>query len=256
MLFDCLVFESKKIMQWPMIQRYNTLKTQLYPAFQAFMSNHFNVQMEPPFEIQIKSMKPAYEVDVVLKDIIPSLQHKSDGLIFTNLSSPYKFGTNPQILKWKPPQQVTVDFQLKIHPRQNVKVDSSGKTLDSHAKPLFQLLQNNRGSEHVSFAWFEMCDDEWEHWKNLGSQLDEQVVECAWHPPSAQNERYPTWHIKRLRSDKKKGNHKSVVAEIMQCMANPVTEQKLLDFVPKIRQAWESPRRMALRDVLYNGVKV
>lgn len=45
----------------------------------------------------VKSMDPAYEVETIIRSKFPTLQHASDGLIFTSPNSAYVHGSDPHM---------------------------------------------------------------------------------------------------------------------------------------------------------------
>lgn len=47
--------------------------------------------------IQIKKMEKSYGIEAVLREHLPSLQHGSDGLIFTSAVGPYVTGTDEKM---------------------------------------------------------------------------------------------------------------------------------------------------------------
>jgi mRNA guanylyltransferase len=49
----------------------------------------------------------------VFDHIIPNLKHGNDGLIFTMNACPYYPGTCQEILKWKPKNLNTIDFDVR-----------------------------------------------------------------------------------------------------------------------------------------------
>ena len=251
LLFDCLVIDSMNITNRPLSRRYASLQMQLFPAFRKFMQGHPDLQMMLPFEIQVKPMDLAYGIRAVIEHKIPHLLHGNDGLIFTSFESPYVFGTNSKILKWKPPHENTIDFMLRLRFPPDFEADKSGNTPDYCAKPLFQLWQHESGDVHVPFDWLDMDDDEWERWKESGQQLDERIAECAWHPPASGDESISTWHIKRLRDDKITANHKTTISRILQSVRDGVSEEELISLVPAIREAWKTPERESHRAELF-----
>lgn len=65
-------------------------------------------------DIYMKDMFNVWQARHIIEKIAPKLQHENDGLIFTLNSCPYYPGTCEEILKWKPKNLNTVDFQLKL----------------------------------------------------------------------------------------------------------------------------------------------
>lgn len=64
----------------------------------------------------MKDMFDIKDVKGIFECIIPKLQHMNDGLIFTMNKAPYYPGTCFEILKWKPANLNTVDFEIKTIP--------------------------------------------------------------------------------------------------------------------------------------------
>jgi mRNA guanylyltransferase len=95
-------------------------------------------------------MELSYGLDKVLKEVVPNLKHKSDGLIFTSSISGYKTGTCEKMLKWKPPHENSIDLQLSI--------DDHG----NDEKPIFRLNKWIQKDDHTYFGEMYVTDDEWE----------------------------------------------------------------------------------------------
>ncbi|WFD28124.1 mRNA guanylyltransferase [Malassezia nana] len=206
-----------------------------------------------PFEVLVKPMDLAYGLAEVLKVKMPKLCHGCDGLIFTSLHAPYEPGTTMDILKWKPPQENTIDFKLHLNFPPDLEADPSGETPDWKSKPRFQLLQHVSGDEHEFYDWLDMDDEEWNEWKIKSEQLDDRIVECSWHPPSPEGENVSTWHITRVRDDKTTANHKTTVSKIMESIRNGVMEEELIALVPEIRAAWKSEKRESYRGRIHKN---
>ena len=253
LLFDCLVMDGVNVTQRPFSRRYASLLLQLLPSFQNYLKFYPDARMMHPFEIQVKHMDLAHGIQMILEEKIPQLLHGNDGLIFTGLDSKYVYGSNTKILKWKPPQENTIDFQLQLRFPPDLKADASGTTPDLRAKPTFQLWQHESGDTHVPFDYLDMDDEEWEKWKQSGEQLDDRIVECAWYPPSPDDPSLATWHIKRIRDDKTTANHKTTVSRILQSIRDGVSEEELVQIVPSIRTAWKSPQRELHRNELFRS---
>jgi len=243
LLFDALVVDEENVMRRPLSRRYGCLQCQIQPAFMNYMSANADARMRAPFEVLVKPMDLAYGLAEVLQVKMPKLRHGCDGLIFTSLHAPYEMGTTTNILKWKRPQENTIDFKIQLKFPPDLKVDLGANTPDWKAKPTFELLQHVHGDEHEYYDWLDMEDEEWDKWKEKGEQLDDRIVECAWHPPSPEGEDVSTWHITRIRDDKTTANHKTTVSRVMESIRDGVMEQELIELVPEIRTAWKSEKR-------------
>ncbi len=92
----------------------------------------------------MKKMEFPYGVEMMFRDVMPNLPHGNDGLIFTCRVTPYRFGTDEKILKWKPPRENTVDFRLIVGPFPTT-VDEVGEYEDWDALPALELFVNHGG---------------------------------------------------------------------------------------------------------------
>lgn len=248
LLFDCLVFHGDNIMRRPLGRRYARLRSHLLPPYQSYLKNNKMAKVNSPFEVQVKAMDLAYGIETVFRHRMRHLEHQSDGLIFTCFMSGYTPGTDQKILKWKPPHENTIDFKLQLRFPPDLEKDPTGATPNYTAKPFFLLLQHVTGEEHEPFDYLDMSNREWERWKKSGEQLDDRIVECAWHTPAANNPHECTWHITRIRDDKQYANHKSTVNRILESIKDGVTQEELIEMAPAIRTAWKTTEREAARE--------
>lgn len=248
LLFDCLAIDGQSLAHKPLGRRYASIRSHVLPPYQSFMKQNKLASIRAPFEVQLKPMDLAYGLETVLHDKMKHLQHQTDGLIFTSFTGGYTCGTDQKILKWKPKHENSIDFKIRLRFPPDLKADPSGSTPDFTAKPFFQLLQHVKGDDHEPFDYLDMSDVEWYKWKSSGQQLDDRIVECAWHPPAGQNEKESTWHIMRIRDDKANANHKSTVGRIIQSIRDGVDEEELIKLAPAIRAAWKAPERGRIRN--------
>jgi mRNA guanylyltransferase len=160
----------------------------------------------PPFQVAIKEMFKAYHIRHLLKEILPRLLHENDGLIFTPVNKGYVFGTNEQLLKWKPFH--TVDFKVRqLHDQ-------------------CQLLIANRNI-------YEDSGEQLKEDPTLCMIPDGSIIECAWDRPSS------SWTFLRLRTDKPHANDKSVFQKILRSIENDVSKEDLLSMADQIKQNWD-----------------
>ncbi|KAJ7709742.1 mRNA capping enzyme, catalytic domain-containing protein [Mycena rosella] len=252
--FDCLVVNNQNIMSRPLDKRYGRLKEWFHKPFAKMKKDHSHVTQTHPFDIGIKDLRFSYHAEQVFAEL-PTLQHGNDGLIYTCVNTPYKPGTDDNILKWKPPSENSIDFKLVLR---FPPLPQNPSQPDFHAKPVFLLhvwCGDERGtSKYEQYDQMYVDDDEWEKMKSSGEQYDDRIVEVHWEPSHSR------WRIMRFRDDKPNGNHRKVVENIIQSIADGVEKDtvrpptiptfdlikislQLLERSNSIRTAWKA--RMA-----------
>ncbi|KAH8106803.1 mRNA capping enzyme [Cristinia sonorae] len=229
--FDCLVVDDQNVMARTLDKRYGRLNEWFYKPYARMLKDHPQVAQTQPFQILVKSVKFSYHVEEVFRVDIPALQHGTDGLIYTCVSTPYTAGTDTNILKWKPPSENSIDFKLVLRFPPSPKKASEP---DYYAKPIFELHTWTGKSNYEFFDVMHVKDDEWEKMKAEGEQLDDRIVEVHW---DMQDE---CWRMMRFRDDKPNGNHKSVVDGIIKSIADGVEKDGLLARSTAIRNAWKA----------------
>lgn len=247
LLFDCVVVDGENLTKRELGRRYARLRAHIVPPYEQHLKTNKMARISSPFEVLVKPMDLAYGLDTVLLHKMKQLQHGTDGLIFTRITGGYTCGTDRNILKWKPPHENTIDFKIQVRFPPDLAADQGGDTPDYTAEPFFPLLQHVNGTTHEPFDYLDMGSDEWLQWKQRGEQLDDRIVECAWHAPAKGDATQSTWHITRFRDDKQNGNHKSTVTRILQSIQDGVEEGELIELVSAIREAWKSPERVVAR---------
>ncbi|EIW60139.1 mRNA guanylyltransferase [Trametes versicolor FP-101664 SS1] len=232
--FDCLVVDDQNVMDRTLDKRYGRLQAWMYKPFQKMLHDHPHVAMSQPFDFKVKDVKPSYRVEDVFNIDIPRLQHGNDGLIYTCVSTPYVPGTDPNILKWKPPSENSIDFKLALR-----FPPTPGKPMvpDFQIKPIFELhvwCGDDRGKPRYElYDVMHVEDDEWEKMKTSNEQLDDRIVEVHWDSDGEH------WRMMRFRGDKPNGNHKSVVDNIIKSIADGIEKDVLLARSAAIRNNWK-----------------
>ncbi|KAJ3509294.1 hypothetical protein NLJ89_g5292 [Agrocybe chaxingu] len=229
--FDCLVIDDQPVMQRPLDKRYGRLSEWFYKPYAKMIRDHPHMAESQPFSITVKEISLSYHVEKVFNVDIPALQHGNDGLIYTCVSTPYIPGTDTNILKWKPPSENSIDFKLVLRfPPSRFNPHEP----DWHAKPLFLLHVWCGDSKYEQYDDMYVDDDEWEELKRSGEQIDDRVIEVHWDPVISR------WRMMRFRDDKPNGNHRSVVENIIQSIADGVEKEALLERCNTIRAAWKA----------------
>ncbi|GAA5884427.1 hypothetical protein JCM16303_005075 [Sporobolomyces ruberrimus] len=232
LVFDCLVLDSDNLMEKPLLKRYGRLKEfVMKPYDKAQKTLPSDVISQQPFEVVLKKQELAYGIEAVFRDHVPKLMHGNDGLIFTSAESPYTPGTDPKILKWKPPAENSIDFllQLKFPPKRDNESEP-----DFSAKPAFMLLMNHGHEGNHFWDIMEVDDETWEKWKASGEQYDDRVVEVVW------DQHRDTWKMLRFRDDKREGNYKTVVTSIIKSIKHGVEAEQLVAHAGLIKKAWKA----------------
>lgn len=133
--------------------------------------------------VQRKGLVPFSDGQAYVRDVAPRLPYRSDGLIFTPVNEPIRFGTCATLFKWKLLETNTVDFLLS----------SDGDR--------YVLSLVDRGHEVVAG---ETRLDQGSMLKLL-IDIDirkgkRPIYECAWDPKSK------SWQPKKARGDKVQPN--------------------------------------------------
>ncbi|KAF9477572.1 mRNA guanylyltransferase [Pholiota conissans] len=229
--FDCLVIDDENVMSKPLDKRYGRLNEWFYKPYAQMIRDHPHVAENQPFSIKVKEINFSYHVEKVFNVDIPALQHGNDGLIYTCVSTPYTPGTDPNILKWKPPSENSIDFKLILR---FPPLRYNPQEPDYCAKPLFLLQVWCGGDKYEQYDDMLVEDKEWEDLKKSGEQVDDRIVEVHWDSSISR------WRMMRFRDDKPHGNHKSVVEAILDSIADGVEKEALLARSNAIRTAWKA----------------
>lgn len=239
LIFDMLALDSENITTRPFDKRLYRAETIFYNPYRKFANKFPTDAASQPFDIQLKKMELPYGTEMMFKDKIPKLPHGNDGLIFTCVTTPYVAGTDQHILKWKPPQENTIDFRFQIDSFPTEQYDD-GEYEDWDAKPEIALLVNHGGGADQYFAMLTLTDAEWAALKRMNQVLDGRIIECYRDPVTTQ------WRPKveedgtpRFRDDKTSANHISTVNSVLESIKDAVSEQDLIESAGRIRAAFK-----------------
>jgi len=251
LVFDCLALDKRPLLTRTLDKRLgffneNVLKPQLQ-----LLAKFPEEKEHQPFEVAMKRMEKAYGLEMMFREVLPNLQHGNDGLVFTKRESNYTIGTDPNIIKWKPPHENTIDFRLQIDlfpPLDSAGAATNGQhETDGHpyepdydACPAFTLLVNHGNRDYRTFATLFVTSTEWDAMKALNQQLDGRIIECY-------KDRQGRWRFKkekdgspRFRDDKTDANHISTVNSVLSSIEDGVSEQDLLARDVDIKNAWKA----------------
>jgi mRNA guanylyltransferase len=264
-VFDCLVLDNTILMERPLDKRLGYFQQNVLAPYKKLLKAHPDQSM--PFTLDGKSNEFSYGLEKMFRETIPQVKkiHGNDGLIFTCRQSAYCPGTDPHIVKWKPPEENTVDFLLHIV-WQRLQPDPS----DPDQTPVedFNAFPENLGL-YVNYGYngqyerhgdLYITPDEWEGMKAKQRPLQNSIVECFLEaPPQPANGGTnghhggpmngglaKRWRFHRFRDDKDEANHISTYESVIDSIEDHVTEEDLLANAPDIRTRWKE--RQARRE--------
>ena len=152
-----------------------------------------------------KPMFPLKEIKVAIEG---TKDHVSDGLIFTPVNEPIKFGTHETMFKWKPKYKNTIDFLVKRQiPNINLYVQERGVLMFESQIPLQSLTP------------------EW----NTRLQ-DGTIVECAFNDKTANS-----WIPVLIRTDKTHPNNRRTFYRTLTNIAENITQLEFLNLLKKTK---------------------
>ncbi|RMZ81097.1 hypothetical protein DV738_g2534, partial [Chaetothyriales sp. CBS 135597] len=159
LVFDMLTIDGQSMMKRTLDKRMGYFKEQVLKPYQR--------DGRGPFAVKDKAIEFAYGLEKMFNEIIPKVKklHGNDGLIFTCRETEYHPGTDEHILKWKPPEENTVDFLMHID------YDAYPQAFE-----LWVYYGDNRGeAEYRKHDTLYVSPDEWERWKASGVPLQDSI---------------------------------------------------------------------------------
>lgn len=246
LMFDCLVMDGKILINRTLDKRLAYLSQNFYNPYKVLLKKFPQEVPFMPFLAQMKKMEFAYATEMLFRQILPSLPHGNDGLIFTCVNSPYTHGTDNKILKWKPENENSIDFKMQLE-FPLVKPDAADLAAgvtepwpDYDAIPTVNLFSGGDNDTDMWFSTMALEEWEWEKLKSLGEPLQDRIVECYMDEKRR-------WRYMRFRDDKDKGNFHRVVQSVIQSIMDRVTSEELCANAKAIKDAWKSEGRTKYR---------
>jgi mRNA guanylyltransferase len=262
-VFDCLVLDKTVLMERPLDKRLAYFQQNVLAPYKKLLKAHPNQSM--PFTLDGKNNEFSYGLEKMFKETIPQVKelHGNDGLIFTCRQSAYCPGTDPHILKWKPPEENTVDFLLHIS-WSRISPDPSDPDQtpieDYNAMPEDLGLYVNYGGngQYERHGTLFLLPGEWENFKAKQRPLQDSIVECYLEQlqpqtnggvnghSDNQNGLTKRWRFHRFRDDKDDANFIVTYESVIDSIEDHVTEEDLLRHAGEIRARWKE--RQARRE--------
>lgn len=252
--FDLLVIDEKNLTSRPLDKRLAYLKDHILRPYRKWIASDNAIRNNQPFLFEDKKTEFSYAMEAMFKVIIPEVKklHGNDGLIFTCRGTAYQSGTDRHILKWKPPNENTIDFLMHVkwsttdpHPDDPDQTPQD----DYHSLPERFSLYIFHGQGNYSYVDdLYVTPEDWEAMKSKNYPLQDAIVECfvedvpqtnGYHGTNSDDHNRRRWRYHRLREDKDEANHVSTYDSVKESIHDNVTEQVLLDRAEEVKRAWK-----------------
>ncbi|KAK2746085.1 Dcp1p-Dcp2p decapping enzyme complex alpha subunit [Myotisia sp. PD_48] len=262
LVFDCLVLDGTSLTHRTLDKRLAYFKEKVLKPYNAMYKKFPEEKKHRVFAVEDKSTQFSYGIEMMFREIIPKVKkiHGNDGLIFTCRSTPYKIGTDEHTIKWKPPEENSIDFRMRLdfptlEPDSEDEMNGVAEPIvDYDAMPNFYLFALMNRGEYKYFGSMFATEEEWEKLKALQKPLDDSIVECV-------QDKQGRWRFLRLRDDKDDANHISTVEKVLDSIMDRVTEDDLIAIAPAVKTAWkkrqaeeEEARRRGASNGIPNGM--
>ncbi|KAM7201036.1 mRNA capping enzyme alpha subunit-like protein [Naviculisporaceae sp. PSN 640] len=244
LVFDLLVLDGKTdILSRAFFKRLGYFQETVMKPYKKLFQEYPQELEFQAFRVEMKDMQFAYGMVKMFHEILPRLKHDNDGLIFTCRNTPYVFGTDQHILKWKPPHDNTIDFRLRlifptVEPDEDDRAEGITEPyVDYESIPEARLMIfTGSQSGQPGYSQFSdplyLTEEEWEKMKAMGDPLQDRVVECCLDSEKR-------WRLYRFRDDKSEANHVSTVNSVLDSIRDGVAEADLLKAADHIKVNWK-----------------
>ncbi|KAI7885219.1 hypothetical protein K492DRAFT_204088 [Lichtheimia hyalospora FSU 10163] len=233
LLFDLMAINGTPVTKRSFNTRLGVLRQEVIAPFNNSLRHITDPSKMPPFTIELKKMERSYGLHLVFEQM-SKLKHCTDGVIWTPVKYPYMAGTSEKLLKWKPPEQNTVDFRISVR-------------WSKEHKPIYSLEVLSHGVTYKFFDHFQPESSLAGEWK--GHPPDGRIAEFRFDPDwevtiveqgYAPTTRKGGWRFVRFRTDKSTANDEGVVKKILNSIRDGITRDQLLAHMDRVRSAWKA----------------
>ncbi|KAK3087185.1 hypothetical protein FSP39_002801 [Pinctada imbricata] len=208
LVYDIIKFEGQDVGKTEFGTRLVCIEKEIIGTRHTAMAKGLIDKTKEPFSVRIKPFWDVVACRKILDGSFASqVSHEVDGLVFQPGPDPYCAGRCSEVLKWKPPDQNSIDFKLKI-----VKENKPGMLPTTKAY-LFVLHQEHPLAEM-------------KYTKDL-KELDGKIVECYFDGRE--------WKFMRVRTDKSHPNSIKTAEGVWKSIQSPVTKDILFHVAEKER---------------------
>ena len=235
LIFDAICVKGSFVGDLSLSDRLRVVRGEVMPPFGT--SGIVDQGGDYEFTVGIKHMYRKQDVKLVLEQVLPSLPHENDGLIFTREDEPYKIGTCEFILKWKPLHLNSVDFLLEVVYLKNASGKMEGRYCTLKCGSSGQLM-------HFGYIHIEAAKQE-DLLKTHGRApfIAECVFDMEWSSPGPPanggngsmwsdwtNRPGGGWKYLRHRPDKKLPNNINTVENVFKSIRANIVADDLVGY--------------------------
>eukprot|EP01135_Chromosphaera_perkinsii_P009354 Nk52_evm30s1737 gene=Nk52_evmTU30s1737 len=226
LIYDMMSLNGQLVGKEPYEMRLTISQVEIEkPRAEAKRKKMYDFSKEP-FSIKIKKfvrIKSERDVVNILENLMPTLPHENDGLIFSPAYSEYITGAFPKMLKWKPKELNSVDFLLKVQTTRD-----PGCLAETVG-----VLYVGSGQQRVAFGQLAGMSA-----KRM-QEMNGRIVECTWsEKPGAKG-----WVFMRIREDKSYPNAYKTAQAVCISITHGVTKDELVKFIAENKKDFGSVNR-------------
>eukprot|EP00040_Diaphanoeca_grandis_P005486 m.33025 g.33025 ORF g.33025 m.33025 type:complete len:719 (-) comp16747_c0_seq1:423-2579(-) len=169
-----------------------------------------------PFSFRFKPFYPIHSATLSkLLKFKETLQHEDDGWIFAKDSEPYRAGTCHSLLKFKPPEDNTIDFMVRVSSEPGLVVA--------------RLMAGGQGGQEVEFGIdgnsVIKASTTLPARANRLKSFDGKIVEMAWR---RDDKGKASWCPLRIRKDKSHPNHITTCEKVVGSIKANITADRII----------------------------
>lgn len=209
LVYDVIMYDGQDVSKLPFHpDRYSIIEKKIIAGRQRAMKEGRLQKERESFSVRVKHFWDVTLSGNLLGEKFASqLAHEPDGLIFQPANEKYCTGLSPEVLKWKPLSLNSVDFRLKI-------VTESGTGILS--RKIGQLYVGGLNVPYGVIKFTKQIKD-----------MNNSIIECKFENGQ--------WVFMRERTDKSFPNSVNTADSVCKSIKNPVTKERLLDFIKRYR---------------------
>jgi hypothetical protein len=228
LVFDVLAVDGRSKCAMPFRERIALVRSEIMRRCAAYLDSAPVPGAEEPTYLIRKDFLPKSEIRSLLskvtvddgsrvfwdKDSGGRRHHRSDGIIFQPADLPYQFGTDPNLLKWKWPELISVDLNVEV----NRDAERSLRLLAAGPDGTYiDCVRTGSGGNGLGrFDKMRLLGDM--------SQLENNrmcVAEFAYDPS------YGAWLFMHVRKDKARANFISTVLGVLMEQVESISVEEL-----------------------------